>query len=514
MIIAIWNGRGLGNGPAVNGLLDLRKREDPDVLFVSETKMEQDKLEWFRWKLEMPHMMVKNCEGRSGGLVLFWKREVNLKVIGFMSRYHIDTEITEPDGFVWRFTGIYGDPRTDGKENTWRLMRTLRHQNNKPWLCGGDFNEILHPWEKEGGVPRPQACMDRFKETLELCELDDLRFVGDAFTWRNNNHDANKYIRERLDRAVATQSWRDRFPGYKVVNGDPRHSDHRPIIINTHGVEKARRSPARGMVPRFEAKWLAEEEYATIVENAWDMEVYGHQKGVMGAVKGILGELVDWNRNKLGDLEKRISKIKKELEVWRKKGIGPEQVRREEILRFKLSRLEEQKELYWKQRAHVQWMKNGDRNTKYFHSAASERRKINRIKKLRREDGSVVEDEGAMKDVVTNYFVNLFSSNAGTRVDELLDHIDPRVTPAMNELLCKEFNAQEVKEALDSIGDLKAPGIDGMPSIFYKKSWELVGEKVTAEVLNVLNGGPMPEAQRDGMIHVLCSYQRRRTQNV
>nr|XP_051219355.1 uncharacterized protein LOC127336565 [Lolium perenne] len=368
MIIAIWNGRGLGNGPAVNGLLDLRKREDPDVLFVSETKMEQDKLEWFRWKLEMPHMMVKNCEGRSGGLVLFWKREVNLKVIGFMSRYHIDTEITEPDGFVWRFTGIYGDPRTDGKENTWRLMRTLRHQNNKPWLCGGDFNEILHPWEKEGGVPRPQACMDRFKETLELCELDDLRFVGDAFTWRNNNHDANKYIRERLDRAVATQSWRDRFPGYKVVNGDPRHSDHRPIIINTHGVEKARRSPARGMVPRFEAKWLAEEEYATIVENAWDMEVYGHQKGVMGAVKGILGELVDWNRNKLGDLEKRISKIKKELEVWRKKG---------------------------------------------------------------------------------------------TRVDELLDHIDPRVTPAMNELLCKEFNAQEVKEALDSIGDLKAPGIDG-----------------------------------------------------
>jgi hypothetical protein len=68
-----------------------------------------------------------------------------------MSKYHIDTEITEEDGFVWRFTGIYGDPHTDGKVNTWRLMCTLKHQNNNPWLCAGDFNEILHIREKEGG---------------------------------------------------------------------------------------------------------------------------------------------------------------------------------------------------------------------------------------------------------------------------------------------------------------------------------------------------------------------------
>jgi hypothetical protein len=49
-----------------------------------------------------------------------------------------------------------------------------------------------------------------------------------------------------------------------------------------------------------------------------------------------------------------------------------------------------------------------------------------------------------------------------------------------------------VKLALDSIGDLKAPDPDGMPAVFYKKFWHVVGPKFQEEVLSVLNGGSMP----------------------
>jgi hypothetical protein len=110
-------------------------------------------------------------------------------------------------------------------------------------------------------------------------------------------------------------------------------------------------------MPRFEAKWLEEEGCSAIVENAWSTATDIHGKDVAGAMKGVLGDLREWSRDVLGDLDKRISKIKKELELWRRKGIGPEQVRREGLLRFKLQRLEDQKETYWKQRAHVDWMK-------------------------------------------------------------------------------------------------------------------------------------------------------------
>lgn len=229
------------------------------------------------------------------------------------------------------------------------------------------------------------------------------------------------------------------------------------------------------------------------MQNEWVRQKHVEGKVVSGAAKGVLQELIDWSKNILGDLEKRIHQVKKELEAVRMKNIGEDQVRREHLLRFKLSRLEEQLETCWKQRAHIKWMKGGDRNTNFFHAAASERRRKNRIRRLRREDGSVVEKDEDMKEVVTNYFLNLFTSHAGNRQDELLARVDIRVTPNMNDFLQKEYTREEIYEALQSIGDLKAPGPDGMPSIFYKKCWDIVGDDIVAEVLAVLNGGPIPD---------------------
>jgi hypothetical protein len=94
------------------------------------------------------------------------------------------------------------------------------------------------------------------------------------------SHTAEKYIRERLDRAIASHAWRMRFPAYKVVNGDHRHSDHRPVIVDTHGGERVRQSPARGFTRRFEARWLEEEACKGIVENGWLREVEGNKRGV------------------------------------------------------------------------------------------------------------------------------------------------------------------------------------------------------------------------------------------
>mgnify|MGYP003702766345 CR=1 FL=1 len=91
------------------------------------------------------------------------------------------------------------------------------------------------------------------------------------------------------------------------------------------------------------------------------------------------------------------------------------------------------------------------------------------------------------------FYKQLFSSNGNQNSQVLLDVVSKKVTAAMNESLLSDFSREEVKEALDAIGDLKAPGPDGMPAGFYKSCWDIVGEKVTDEVMMVLNGGPIPE---------------------
>lgn len=70
----------------------------------------------------------------------------------------------------------------------------------------------------------------------------------------------------------------------------------------------------------------------------------------------------------LGDLEKGIKKMKVDLEKCRKGSLSRESVAREEVLRFKLYRLEDQLDAYWRQRAHVKWLEKGDRNMGFFHA--------------------------------------------------------------------------------------------------------------------------------------------------
>src|SRR5438034_993295 len=116
----------------------------------------------------MSNMLVRGCEGRSSGISLIWRRHINAKLHNY-SKYHVDMEIVEQDGYKWRFTGIYGEPSLDKKERTWKLLRMLNQQLSLPWLCAGDFNEILYAHEKKGGLARSQRQMEKFRMALIEC---------------------------------------------------------------------------------------------------------------------------------------------------------------------------------------------------------------------------------------------------------------------------------------------------------------------------------------------------------
>ena len=63
----------------------------------------------------------------------------------------------------------------------------------------------------------------------------------------------------------------------------------------------------------------------------------------------------------------------------------------------------------------------------------------------------------------------------------------------MNDDLIHDFTAHEVEQALNQMKPLTAPGLDGLPPIFFKSCWDIVGQDVIAASLTILNSGVMPE---------------------
>jgi hypothetical protein len=80
--------------------------------------------------------------------------------------------------------------------------KILARMASNSWMCVGDFNKVLVPFEKLGGNLWQQSLMQAFQHTLEACELTDLGFFGPKYTW-SNCQERNALIRERLDKGVA-----------------------------------------------------------------------------------------------------------------------------------------------------------------------------------------------------------------------------------------------------------------------------------------------------------------------
>jgi hypothetical protein len=146
----------------------------------------------------------------------------------------------------------------------------------------------------------------------------------------------------------------------------------------------------------------------------------------------------------------------------------------------------------WRQRSCTSWLKEGDRNTRFFHSRASHRRRRNSLVVLRLENGELITDLEQIGSQFMDYYQELFIVAPLEEVEAILEGIQPRVTDEMNMKLTCQFTELDVTTAMKQMAPLKAPGPDGMPPVFYQSCWHVVGKDVVAAVLSCLNSGKIP----------------------
>jgi hypothetical protein len=51
---------------------------------------------------------------------------------------------------VWRLTTMCGEAQTSERFKTWDMLKFIKASTSLPWVCVGDFNEVLHRSEHVG----------------------------------------------------------------------------------------------------------------------------------------------------------------------------------------------------------------------------------------------------------------------------------------------------------------------------------------------------------------------------
>ncbi|XP_042964510.1 uncharacterized protein LOC122298707 [Carya illinoinensis] len=261
-----WNCRELGNPRTVQDLCHMAKEKRPNIVFLMETKINSDRCGRVKRRLKFDGCFTVEPVGRKGGLALMWDCDTYVEVLNYSLR-HISAWITVEEGRrKWLLTGFYGEPEVNKREEAWRLLTSLKPEENLGWCVIGDFNEILSQSEKIGGCLRQERLMDSFRGALESGGLFDLGWKGDKYTW-SNKHEDNTFIKERLDRVVANIKWSEMFQGNEVEVLAARSSDHKPIMLSTKQVDKRGWKGSRQF--RYEASWALEEECKVVLKRAW-----------------------------------------------------------------------------------------------------------------------------------------------------------------------------------------------------------------------------------------------------
>ena len=297
MNLLCWNCRGGGNPWTVRDLATLVASHSPKLVFLCETRQKATKMKRLRNWLGLRGFLDVDSNGMSGGLALYWHENCVVEVLESDERY-IDAKIKlEEGGTQWRITCVYGEPRVENRPAMWDKLRRLKSLSDLPWLVLGDFNETQWGFEHFSLSPRPEPQMALFRDMMMSCGLIDLGFKGAPYTYDNMRTGAAN-VRVRLDRAIATNDWRNLFAFNEVVHLASGSSDHVPVLVRC---EPEIYVPVQRHM-RYEIFWET------------DPSPKSDLGSLSSCLKGTMKKLHKWSTCRFGNVVKEINKTRSQLE--------------------------------------------------------------------------------------------------------------------------------------------------------------------------------------------------------
>jgi len=267
----------------------------------------------------------------------------------------------EGNNLHWKLTCFYGHPVVSSRADSWALLHHLKSFSPDPWVCVGDFNEIVEQSEKEGAALRGESQMEGFRAVLEMCELSDLGFVGPKFTWNNGRSD-ELFTKERLDRAVANPAWCNYFQEVLVLILAAHTSNHNLVLVSfsTHPI--VRSNYHRSF--KFEDSWTSDSEWLDVLKSAWLNDGVAGQtlESVQFKLSSCQLAFSRWSKKKFGNSSVRLLQLTRQL-LHLQSVKSPNHANAAKLIQKEIEGILEGEDVRWKQRAKQNWYRGGDCNT-------------------------------------------------------------------------------------------------------------------------------------------------------
>jgi len=168
-------------------------------------------------------------------------------------------------------------------------------------------------------------------------------------------------------------------------------------------------------------------------------------------LKNIKFHIKQWNQFTFGNiLQEKTALNKAMIELQQKiitEGRTEQLSEQETHLQSQILERDKQEEVLWKKKSQVRWLKEGEKNTKFFHRSTIQRRMINTITHIQNIQGERVEDHAAIEQELLTYFKQVHHDTQTDRteaIDKIIKSIRKIITKEHNQLLLKLITLQEV----------------------------------------------------------------------
>ncbi|GAV80043.1 hypothetical protein CFOL_v3_23505 [Cephalotus follicularis] len=263
---------------------------------------------------------------------------------------------------------IYGLCDSRARKSLWTDIIYCANRFKKvPWTLLGDLNVTGFSHEHSTNC-RVTKAMEEFNSTIRAAELEDLRTSGLSFTW-NNMRSGTTAISKKLDRALGNWNWFYCFGDSFGHSYNPGISDHSPISIQLmHHIQSS------GRPFKFLNFWADHDDFLPIVRQEWTKIYDGSPlRQVQMKLKSLKSRLKCLSTRPdtlVANLRLTLMKVQSDLDD------NPEDADLKSLevrLRHDFSISVKKEEAFFKQKSRIQWLKEGDANTTFFHRMAKMR---------------------------------------------------------------------------------------------------------------------------------------------